>query len=185
MDVGAVVLNVSTAAAVSEALRTGRPLVERGVTVTGAVQSPKNVRARIGTAIGDLIDQCGGMKPGVNKIVLGGPMMGLSAFNLNTPVAKGTSGVLLIKEGARANEPISNCIRCASCVNHCPVGLMPLLLYRQSIRGLFDEAKAEHARDCIECGCCSFVCPARLPLVQSIRVVKREIIARGKRASGK
>lgn len=181
MDAGVVVMNVSTAAAVSVALRTGRPIVERVLTVTGEVNRPANLRVRIGTSIGSLIEQCGGAKPGVNKLILGGPMMGLSAYNLETPVVKGTSGILLQVDSAEPGKQPGNCIRCASCVDACPIHLMPLTLHALSVRARFEQAKAEHAMDCIECGCCSFICPAKLPLVQSIRVAKREIAKMNKR----
>ena len=175
MDAGAVVMNVSTAAAVSLALRKGIPLIERTVTVTGLVASPANLRVRIGETIGSLIEQCGGMSPGVNKVIMGGPMMGMSVWNMDTPVVKGTVGLLLLNDQTRPDAPISNCIRCASCVGVCPIHLMPLSLYALSRHGRYEEGKKQHALDCIECGSCSYICPAKLPLVQTIRVLKREI----------
>lgn len=180
MDAGCVVINVSTAAAISDAIRTGRPIVERTVTVTGEIPRPQNLRARVGESIGSLIEQCGGLPEGVNKVVLGGPMMGLSAYSLDTPVVKATSGILLLTDKT-AKKPESNCIRCGKCARGCPVYLMPLTLHALSRCERYEEAREEGAMDCIECGVCSFVCPAKLPLTQSIRVAKREIIQMTKR----
>lgn len=176
MDSGCVVINVSTAAAISVALRTGRPVIERTVTVTGEVARPKNLRVRVGESVESLIEQCGGITGGADKVVMGGPMMGMSLYSLQSPVVKGTSGILVMHDETAAQEPPGNCIRCASCVDACPIHLVPLRLYALSKRARFAEAGAEHAMDCIECGCCSYICPAKLPLVQSIRVAKREIV---------
>ena len=176
MDVGCVVINVATTAAISGAIRTGKPIVERIVTVTGAVDAPKNLRVRIGTPIGELIEQCGGLRPNVNKVLLGGPMMGNAALNLETPVVKATSGLLLMEDKKLPRE--SNCIRCARCASACPIRLLPMQLHILTQKERIDEANAYRAMDCIECGCCSYVCPAKLPLVQSIRVAKREITRR-------
>ena len=179
MDVGVVVMNVSTAAAVYGALKTGRPLIERVVTVTGEVNRPANLMVRIGVSVGSLINQCGGAKEGVNKLILGGPMMGMQAYSLETPVVKGTSGLLLMRDDT-PEKPVGNCIRCANCVNACPIHLMPLNLYALYKRGRFERAKNEHAMDCIECGCCSYICPSKLPLVQSIRAIKSELRKKSK-----
>lgn len=179
MDVGVVVMNVSTAAAVYSALKTGRPLIERVVTVTGEVNRPANLMVRIGVSVGSLINQCGGAKEGVNKLILGGPMMGMQAYSLETPVVKGTSGLLLMRDDT-PEKPVGNCIRCANCVNACPIHLMPLNLYALYKRGRFERARNEHAMDCIECGCCSYICPSKLPLVQSIRAIKSELRKKSK-----
>lgn len=175
MDVGCVVDNVSTAVAISEAIRLGKPLVERAITIAGAIDQPKNLRVRVGESIGHLIDQCGALRPTVNKVILGGPMMGLCAVGLNVPVVKASSGVLLFEDNSVPGRPMQNCIRCAKCATHCPIRLQPMMLYALTNRERYDEAKQAHAMDCIECGCCSFICPAKLPLVQTIRVCKREI----------
>ena len=172
MDAGCVVINASTAAAISRAVRKGRPLIERVLTVDGEVGEGKNLRVRLGTEIGEAVACCGGAKEGVNKIVLGGPMMGQCAYDLHTPVTKGVSGILLFKDDA-PEKPLGNCVRCGGCVNVCPVGLMPLTLYALARKGLYDRARdQQHLMDCIECGACAYQCPARLPLVQSIRAAK-------------
>lgn len=174
MDAGCVVLNVSTAAFLSDTLRKGHTVTERIITVTGLVHKPCNLKVRVGTAIGEVIEQAGGAIPGANKVVLGGPMMGMSAYSLNAPTVKATGGILVMFDESRHNSDPGNCIRCASCVGACPMGLLPLNIYALSRRERFDEARArEHAMDCIECGCCAYVCPAKLPLVQMIRVAKR------------
>ena len=176
MDAGCVVLNVSTAAAISDAVRLGQPITERIVTVAGEVLNPFNMLVRVGTEIGRLIDQCGGMNEGVNKVILGGPMMGLSTFDLKTPTVKATGGILLLRdESGELAEP-RNCIRCGSCVRACPAGLLPLNLYAFSRKGMHEQARdTMNVLDCIECGACAFVCPAKLPIVQMIRVTKRAL----------
>lgn len=172
MDVGCVVLNVSTAAAISRAVREGRPVIDRVVTVAGAVREPKNLHVRIGVDIDSVIEQCGGADAQVNKIVLGGPMMGQCAYNPNTPVTKGVSGVLLLADHER-ERALANCVRCGGCVSVCPIGLMPLMLYAFARKGFYERARDEqHLLDCIECGSCAYQCPSRLPLVQQIRAAK-------------
>ncbi|HOM43185.1 MAG TPA: electron transport complex subunit RsxC, partial [Bacillota bacterium] len=185
-DAGVVVNNVGTAAAVATAIKTGMPLIERIVTVTGeGVNNPKNLLVKIGTSFRDIIEQCGGLKGKVGKIIAGGPMMGITQFSLDIPAIKGTSGILVLsEEEARLPEP-SNCIKCGKCVETCPINLMPVNISMYSLANRYDEAEALNAMDCIECGSCSFVCPAKRPLVDSIRVAKREILARRKKAQSK
>ncbi|HHY83533.1 MAG TPA: electron transport complex subunit RsxC [Clostridiales bacterium] len=182
MDVGAVVNNVGTAAAIARAVMYGEPLYKRIVTVSGsAVREPKNLMIRIGTSFRDVIEYCGGWTEEPAKVISGGPMMGIAQHTLDVPVTKGTSGILLFTEKEAALPEPSNCIRCARCVSVCPINLMPLHISAQSLKGNFDEAENLHALDCVECGSCSFICPASRPLLQSIRVAKKEIIAERKR----
>lgn len=185
-DAGVVVNNVGTAAAVAKAIKTGMPLVERIVTITGAgVKTPKNLMVKIGTSFKEVVEQCGGLNGQAGKIVAGGPMMGITQFSLDVPVIKGTSGILILSENeARLPKP-SNCIRCGKCVDVCPINLMPINISANALLDRFEQAEALHAMDCIECGSCSFVCPAKRPLVDSIRVAKREILAKRKKAQTK
>lgn len=185
-DVGVVVNNVGTAAAVGKAIKTGMPLVERIVTITGAgINNPKNMLIKIGTSFKEIVDQCGGFKGNPQKIIAGGPMMGIAQFYLDVPVIKGTSGILVLGEEESRLPEESNCIRCAKCVGVCPINLMPANLSAYALLNNFAQAESLNAMDCIECGSCSFVCPAKRPLVESIRLAKREIVAKRKKAQAK
>ncbi len=174
MDVGVVVQNVGTAVAIYEACRYGKPLIERVVTVTGrGVKQPGNLMARIGTPIGQLIEECGGFTDNPKKVILGGPMMGFAQFSLDVPVTKGTSGVLVLSEQEYvSSEKYGPCIRCGRCVDACPMGLMPLMLSLLSEKGHYEDTKDYNIMDCFECGTCTYVCPAKRPIVQHIRLAK-------------
>ena len=174
MDVGAVVQNVGTALAIYEAARYGKPLIERVVTVTGeGIKEPKNLMARVGTKISELIDECGGFKDDVAKVVAGGPMMGFALSSLDVPVTKGTSGVLVLpEEGVVHAEDYGPCIRCGRCIDICAMGLMPSMLSVLSEKGMYEEAKEYNLFDCFECGSCAFVCPSKRPIVQLVRLAK-------------
>ncbi|MBF0344391.1 MAG: electron transport complex subunit RsxC [Nitrospirae bacterium] len=177
MDVGAVVQNTGTAVAIYEACRYGKPLIERIVSVTGnGIKTPKNLRARIGTPISQLIAECGGLKGGASKIISGGPMMGFAVFSVDVPVMKGTSGIVaMLAEETAFGDKYGNCIRCGRCVDACPMGLMPLMLSLFSEKGYFEDAKGYNLFDCFECGCCTYVCPAKRPIVQQIRFAKTQV----------
>ena len=179
MDVGVVVQNIGTAAAVSDAVRLGRPLIERLATVTGpCVVEPKNLRVRIGASLAHLVEFCGGLKEEPAKIIMGGPMMGQTQLSLDVPAIRGTSGVLLLGEGDVDPKEAGPCIRCGRCVRVCPARIMPTTIAAYARLDLIDEAEAFDAMDCIECGCCTYTCPASLPLVQSIRYAKAAILAK-------
>jgi len=183
MDVGVVVQNVGTVAALHQAVKHGMPLVDRITTVTGpGIATPKNLRVRIGTPLQHLVDYCGGMCEDPGKLIMGGPMMGMALLNLEVPVTRGTSGVLILREADVSVRPEGPCIRCARCVQHCPAHLLPTSIAASARREMFDQAAELGALDCIECGCCSFECPASLPLVQSIRTAKAAIIASRRKA---
>ena len=179
MDVGVVVQNVATAAAVADAVLRGRPLIERIVTVTGpAVANPKNLRVRVGTPLSHLVEFCGGLTGDLAKIIAGGPMMGMTQLSLATPVIRGTSGLLLFRQGDLALAPEGPCIRCGRCVRVCPARILPTSIAAFARLDLVDEAEELNAMDCIECGCCTFTCPAAIPLVQAIRYAKGAILAK-------
>jgi len=179
MDVGVVVQNVATLAAVADAVIDGTPLIERLCTVTGpALKTPKNLRIRVGTPLRHLVEVCGGVHDPPEKIILGGPMMGLAQLSLEVPATKGTSGVLLQRHADLPLAPEGPCIRCARCVQACPIRLAPTTIAAMSRLERFADAERWRALDCIECGSCSYVCPAGLPLVQAIRHAKATILAR-------
>ncbi len=176
IDVGAVVNNVYTAAAIADAIREDKPLFERGVTITGkGVKEPKNVIVKVGTTYKEVIDYCGGLTENAAKIIAGGPMMGRAVANLDEIVTKGTSGILVLTEDDVELVEEKTCIKCARCVDACPMYLLPNYLAAYSRKGMLDDAKDYHLFNCIECGCCSFVCPSRIPLVHLIRQGKWEI----------
>lgn len=182
LDVGVVVHNVATLAAVADAVVDGRPLIERICTVTGpALATPKNLRIRIGTPLSHLVAVCGGLVAAPGKIIMGGPMMGQAQLSLEVPATRGTSGVLLLRPGDLVLAPEGPCIRCGRCVQVCPVRLQPTTLAACTRLERFEAAEQLHALDCIECGSCSCICPAHLPLVQTIRHAKAAILARRRR----
>ena len=178
MEVGVVVSNVGTVAAIGEAFRTGMPLVKRIVTITGGgIAEPKNLEVRIGTLFKDVIEECGGYKGVPGKIIMGGPMMGLAQYTDEIPCTKGTSGILILNEEEARIPEAKNCIRCGKCVGACPMGLMPLYLNAYYEKNMIGNAEEMNALDCMECGSCSFVCPSKRHLVDSIRAAKNEINA--------
>jgi Na+-translocating ferredoxin:NAD+ oxidoreductase subunit C len=186
MDIGVVMQNVATTVAVYEAVRYGRPLIQRIVTVTGhGIQQPRNVMARLGTRARDIIEFCGGFMGEPGKVVLGGPMMGMAQYTLDVPIVKGTGGILALPKEEIRMDQIQPCIRCAACVVACPVGLAPHMLSITAELTNFDEAKRYHPFDCIECGCCDYVCPSKRPIVHLIRYTKLELAARKKKEEQK
>ena len=173
-DVGVVVHNVGTVKAIWEAVGEGKPLYERAVTVAGdGVHNPKNVWARIGTPIQTAVDFCGGLAPDVDTIIVGGPMMGIAQWSLDVPIIKATSGILAWRSSARAAE--HPCIRCARCVEHCPMGLSPTQLARFVQFEKWELAEKWGVLDCFECGCCQYICPSKIPLVHWLRLGKHKI----------
>ena len=176
-DVGAFVLNVSTAEAVFRAVREGRPLVTRVVTVAGsAVANPKNLLVRIGTPIKELFEACGGFLEHPDKVIVGGPLMGKAQYSLYVPVVKATNAVLAFYENeGKMGEREGDCIRCGKCANACPMRLMPLYIYKNYKMQRFDVCDKLNVSDCTECGCCSYICPARLPLAATFKAVKKKL----------
>lgn len=175
-DVGVVVQNVGTVKAVWDAARRGKPLYERALTVSGnGVNEPKNLIVRIGTPFQGVTDSCGGLKEEANVIIMGGPMMGLSQWDPGIPVIKGTSGILAWESPRQITE--FACIRCGRCVEHCPMTLVPTQIMKHIKYGQLSEAERWGALDCVECGCCQFSCPAKIPLVHWIRLGKNQIMS--------
>ena len=184
LDVGVVVQNVGTALAVKEAVVEGKPLVERGLTITGGgVMNKKNVIARIGTPVEDLINFAGGFVGNVRRLILGGPMMGIAIPNTTLPIVKGTSGILVLTDEEIDHGVKQNCINCGRCVEVCPMNLMPNLLYKLVYMKRYDQAYEEGLFDCIECGCCTYICPSKIDHVKFIKLGKRvySALRRGKR----
>lgn len=178
---GALVHNVATAAAIADAIDTGKPLTERIVTVTGAVKRPGNYRVLLGTLISDLIEHAGGTVGEVGRIIAGGPMTGPALASLDVPVAKGTSGIVVLtpQEASPLVEDDQACIRCGRCSEACPMFLQPYAIGNYSARQDWNGAGRFNPLDCIECGCCSFVCPTKRPLVQLIRIAKAAALTKG------
>jgi electron transport complex protein RnfC len=174
MDVGAVVQNVGTVAAICDAVTKGIPLIERVVTVSGkAIKEPKNLLVRIGTSFQDAIDFCGGFSSTPEKIIMGGPMMGFAQPGTDLPIIKGVSGILAFAEGEANTGTQSPCIRCGRCVEACPMGLNPSMLSILGERNLYEEAKEDfNLLDCVECGSCVYVCPAKRNIVQYVKYSK-------------
>lgn len=184
LDVGCVVCNVGTVYAVDQAIRQGRPIIDRVTTVGGLVNNPGNFLVRIGTPVGALFDACGGMKPDVKQMIYGGPMMGMAIARTDIPVTKGCSGLLAL--GQEAMEPLeSACIRCGRCMRACPMNLAPAKLDNLVRNQRYEAAEKSGLMSCLECGACTFVCPAKRSLTQSFRAGKKVINTRRKVAAAK
>ncbi len=177
VNVGAVVQNVGTAFAVYQAVMKNKPLFERYTTVTGKqVKNPGNFLVRMGTPMSQLIDACGGLPEGDNKILAGGPMMGKALLNTEVPICKGTNSVTILTDDDAHRKEAQPCIRCAKCVSACPMGLEPYLLSTLSSIKNWEKVEAEDITSCIECGSCQFTCPAHRPLLDNIRLGKSTVM---------
>ncbi|MBI5009662.1 MAG: RnfABCDGE type electron transport complex subunit C, partial [Bacteroidia bacterium] len=177
VDVGAVVHNVGTAFAVYEAVQKNKPLLERVVTITGkSLTNPGNFLVRIGSPVKSLIEAAGGLPDDTGKIINGGPMMGKALNSVDVPVVKGTSGIVVFPETESKRDEVKPCIRCAKCISACALNLEPHLLSTLSVKGLFERAEHERITDCMECGSCSYTCPANRPLLDYIRLGKSTVI---------
>jgi electron transport complex protein RnfC len=180
-DIGVVVHNPATALAVHDALRHGRPLVSRIMTVTGrAIRRPAHLQVPLGTPLQNLIDHCGGFSVEPSRLVSGGPMMGQPLPATRVPTVKGSNGLLALTEEEMNRQDAMPCIRCASCVRACPCGLLPLEMAAHARTGDLEGVVKLGLMDCIGCGSCSYVCPSHIPLVQFFNYAKGEMAARGR-----
>jgi electron transport complex protein RnfC len=180
-DVGVIVNNIATAVTLAGALADGLPLVGRVVTVTGAVQQPRNLKVPLGTLVAELVDFCGGFSGTPGRIVLGGPMTGPAQYRLDLPVVKNTSGVLVQERGQIKLLSSSTCVRCAHCVDVCPYNLMPCLIMNAIEANNLAQAEAYGLLDCRECGSCTFACPAQRPIIQTFKSAKAKVMAAKKK----
>lgn len=176
-DVGCTVFNVATAAAIYDAVTEGKPLTHRNVTITGgAIERPMNVNAPIGTPVEHLIKMAGGFKTQPQRLLMGGPMMGNPQYDLTAPMFKGTNCILALTDTEAAiQDTEQTCLRCGRCVNACPMHLMPLYMHMYAEKRAWHELEGYNIMDCMECGSCNYICPARIHLVQSFRMAKFEI----------
>ena len=177
VNVGAVVQNVATAFAVYQAVMKHKPLFERYVTVTGKqLKQPANLLVRMGTSMGELLQACGALPEGDNKVLAGGPMMGKAVSTLEAPIVKGSNSVTVLSGDEAKRLTPQPCIRCAKCVSVCPMGLEPYLLAVLSEQKNWDRAEHEDVASCIECGSCQYTCPAHRPLLDNIRLGKSTVM---------
>jgi electron transport complex protein RnfC len=161
---------------VAEAVMEGRPFVERTITLSGPrVAQPSNVRVRLGTMLGDVVDFCGGLTGDPDRVIMGGPMMGVTLSDMDVPIVKGTSGFLFFDAETAADLEAGPCLRCGRCVEICPLRLRPAEIARFIEAGDLDGAEALHVRECMECGSCSYVCPSNRWLVQLFRIAKAKL----------
>lgn len=176
IDVGCVVCNSSTIAAIGKYFKTGMPLVEKCITVDGqAVNNPQNVIVPIGASMSDVFEFCGGFKCPPAKALYGGPMMGIAVPDLNAPILKNTNAILAFSESEAKLPDTTACIRCGACANNCPFGIDPRAIAKAYRQGDIEKTKELGVTLCMECGCCSFVCPANRPLVQTNRLAKVDL----------
>jgi electron transport complex protein RnfC len=174
-DVGVIVQNVGTTRAIYEAVALNKPLYEKVVTISGkGIQRPANIMVKIGTRLRDIVSYLGGTRPDLAKVVMGGPMMGFAISDLDMPITKTTSGVLFLTGDEIDTNPHGHCIRCGWCLDACPMGLSPNEMGIYVEAGRPEETAQFGVFECFECGCCAFVCPAKRPLVQFIRLAKRK-----------
>ncbi|MCX7797106.1 MAG: electron transport complex subunit RsxC [Melioribacter sp.] len=175
-DVGCIIQNVGTVVSVYDAIVKGEPQIKAYLTVTGkGIKQPKNLIARIGTPLIDIINYCGGFTDDVKKVIVGGPMMGFAQYDLLTPITKATSGIIVLTKEEMKYFKETNCLKCGKCVEVCPLNLIPTRLVRLIQNEKYQEAKELNVSICMECGTCTYNCPANIPLVQWIRLGKQKM----------
>lgn len=185
-DAGCIVHNIDTIASIYQAVYEGRPLTRRIVTVTGdAVNSTHNYYVYLGTNMRVLIDAAGGFKAEPAKVISGGPMMGFAMYNLDVPMVKGSSSVLALSKDDVSESSESPCIRCGRCASVCPEHLLPMKLAQAARHNDADGFKKLYGMECVECGCCSYVCPAKRQVTQSVKSMKRMIMAQARKEAKK
>ena len=185
-DVGCIVDNCDTVCAVYDAVVFGKPLIARVVTVSGdGIACPGNFECRIGTDVNVLLEAAGGLKEGAEKIIAGGPMMGFAMYDLDVPTTKTTSAVTCLLHDHVKDSPVTACINCGRCVKACSEGLVPARLSQFAEKTDLESFEKWHGMECVECGCCSYVCPAKRPLAQVIRNARRMAMAERKKQGGK
>jgi electron transport complex protein RnfC len=173
MHVGVVVQNVGSIACIAEVFETGQPLIERVVTVTGpGVRRPSNLIVPVGAKLRDVLDFCDGLRDDASQIVFGGPMMGSTTPDLDTPIIKGTTGIVVLTEAEARPHRVHPCIHCGRCLEACPVFLNPSLLGSLAQAGRYEAMEESHLMDCMLCGSCSYVCPSSIPLSQMFALGK-------------
>ena len=182
-DAGCVVDNVDTVCAVYRAVMFGRPVTEKIVTVTGdGIANPQNFRVKIGTSFADLIEAAGGLNEPAEKVFSGGPMMGFAMYDYHVPIVKTSSAILCLKKDEVTAVEATACINCGRCVSACPARLVPSRLATYSEHGQEEQFVKHNGLECVECGCCSFVCPAKRHLTQSVRSMRKMVLANRKKA---
>jgi electron transport complex protein RnfC len=182
-DAGALVHNVATAFAIYKAVYKNEPLYERVITISSSLlENPSNLKVRIGTPLESLLGECGPLNGPVAKVIFGGPMMGIAQWSWQTPAIKSTSGIVLLSPFEADLPQESACIKCAKCVDVCPMNLVPTHLKRLVTQGYWDRLERYNVSDCIECGCCAYICPSRIPLVQYIKLGKLKRIQASRKA---
>jgi Na+-translocating ferredoxin:NAD+ oxidoreductase subunit C len=177
LDVGVVIQNIGTAVAIYDAVVKGEPSITAALTVTGkGIKNPGNLIVPIGTPLKDVLEFCGGVTEDAIKVVVGGPMMGIAQYDLNAPVMKATSGILVLTNEEVTKDEETACLKCGQCVDVCPLNLMPTRLVRLTQVGRHEDAEKMGITVCMECGTCAYTCPANIPLVQWLRMGKQKAI---------
>lgn len=177
LDVGIVIQNIGTALAIWNAVVKGEPLITASITVTGkGIVTPKNLVVFVGTPLLDVLEYCGGLKEDAEKIIVGGPMMGVAQYDLSVPIMKATSGIVVLTHSEVKRNSETPCLRCGQCIEACPIHLVPTKLARYAQLKRFEDAEKLGITVCMECGTCAFTCPANIPLVQWIRLGKQTVL---------